>query len=122
MLEQIDEEVLPEPPPIVNAFGFGTNDLNDLSGLDDPVEYPLLPSVDTDDKEFGTHWVDYTDRGSRDVVLSGPVIGGWGPGRWFANRRNAWFWAVRKYGEERVKPMRQSLSRWSLLVKNLRAA
>lgn len=86
------------------------------------VEYPLIPWCDTTDDEFGSRWVNYSDRGPRDVVLSGPIIGGWGPGRWHKNRRVAYWRLVDKFGEERVKPMAQSKGRWSFLIKNLKEA
>lgn len=94
----------------------------DVESLDDAEQFPLLPWCDTTDDEFGTRWVDYSDRGPRDVVLSGPVIGGWGPGRWHKNRRVAYWRLVAQFGEDRVKQMRQSQGRWSFLVKNLRPA
>jgi hypothetical protein len=84
-------------------------------------EYAAIPWCDTPADELGNQWVDYSDRGPRDVVLSGPIIGGWGPGRWQKNRRIAYWFCVEKYGAERVKPTRQSTGRWSFLIKNLRS-
>lgn len=84
-------------------------------------DYPLIPWCDTPDAELGARWVDYSDRGPRDVVVSGPITGGWGPGRWQKNRRYAYWRLVEKYGEDRVKPMKQSIGRWSFLIKNLKA-
>lgn len=72
------------------------------------------------DLEAPTSWVAYSDRGPNDVVLSGPVIGGWGPGRWHQNRRIAFGWAIRKYGIDRVVATPQSNGRWSVLIKNLK--
>lgn len=89
--------------------------------LDDPEIYPMVPWLDASDSDFDSRWVDYCDRGPRDVVVSGPVLGGWGPGRWHKNRRVAYWRMVLKYGEDRVKPTRQSQGRWSFLIKNLRS-
>lgn len=93
----------------------------EVDSNDDTNEYPLIPWCDTTDDEFGNRWVDYVDRGPRDVVVSGPVTGGWGPGRWSKNRRVAYWRLVGKYGANRVKPTKQSQGRWSFLIKNLRA-
>lgn len=92
----------------------------DNEALDDPEVYPLIPWCDTSDDEFGYRWVDYVDRGPSDVVLSGPVTGGWGPGRWHSNRRVAYWRLVGKFGADRVKQTRQSEGRWSFLIKNLK--
>lgn len=89
--------------------------------FDDEDTYPLLPWCDSTDDEFGTRWVDYSDRGPNDVVLSGPVIGGWGGGRWHKNRRVAYWRLAGQFGEDRVKQMRQSQGRWSFLIKNLKS-
>ena len=94
----------------------------DYDELDNPDEFPLIPWCDSTDDEFGSRWVDYTDRGPRDVVLSGPVINGWGPGRWHKNRRIAYWRLVGQFGAHNVKQTRQSQGRWSFLVKNLRQA
>jgi hypothetical protein len=91
-----------------------------LESYDDYEMYPLLPGCDTPADEFGARWVDYTDRGPADVVLSRPVTGGWGPGRWHKNRRVAYWCCAAKYGVDRVKTTRQSDGRWSFLIKNLR--
>ena len=94
----------------------------DIEDLDNPEQYPLIPWCDTSDDEFGARWVDYTDRGPNDVVLSGPIIGGWGPGRWHKNRRIAYWCLVDKFGADCVKQTRQSEGRWSFLIKNLRVS
>jgi hypothetical protein len=94
--------------------------LDEVDGDDDSNEHPLIPWCDTTDDEFGARWVDYVDRGPRDVVVSGPVTGGWGPGRWHKNRRIAYWRLVGKFGADRVKPTKQSQGRWSFLIKNLR--
>lgn len=117
MLPMVDEGPYPE----------GTTDspgdlLLDPEGLDDEEIYPLIPGCDTNPNDFGFRWVDYSDRGPRDVVLSGPVIGGWGPGRWHKNRRVAYWRLVQQYGRDRVQVMRQSQGRWSFLIKNLKPA
>src|SRR5690349_4946433 len=99
--------------------------LTSIEGDDDidseeEEDLPLIPWCDTPEREFGERWVDYHDRGPLDVVLSGPITGGWGPNRWFPNRRHAYAWCVKQYGADRVKQMRQSHGRWSFLIKNLR--
>jgi hypothetical protein len=99
----------------------GEEFIDDYDELDMPEEYPLLPWCDSSNDEFGSRWVDYDDRGPRDVVISGPVTGGWGPGRWHTNRRIAYWRCVGKYGVDRVKQLRQSEGRWSFLIKNLKA-
>lgn len=66
--------------------------------------------------------ISYSTRSPRDVILSGPVVGGWGPGRYHRSRRVAFAALKEKYGEARVVPTRQVKGRWSFLVKNLRAA
>ncbi len=97
-----------------------SEEMDDGEVFDDPELYPLIPWCDTSSDEFGARWVDYTDRGPADVVVSGPVTGGWGPGRWHKNRRVAYWIAVKRYGDGRVKTMRQSEGRWGFLIKNLR--
>lgn len=91
-------------------------------GEDNEDLYPLIPWCDSTDDDFGNRWVDYSDRGPADAVISGPVIGGYGPGRWHKNRRIAYWVCAERYGVERVKQMRQSVGRWSFLIKSLRAA
>lgn len=100
----------------------GRPDVTTDDAYDDIDEYPFIPVIDATDDDFTTRWVDYVDRGPRDVVISGPIIGGWGPGRWHKNRRVAYWVAVDKYGEDRVKMTRQSSGRWSFLIKNLKQA
>lgn len=95
----------------------------DADGVLNIDEVPAVdPTIDTAiaDLEAPTSWVAYSDRGPMDVVLSGPVIGGWGPGRWHQNRRIAFGWALRTYGVDRVVATPQSNGRWSVLIKNLR--
>lgn len=94
---------------------------------------PEIPTLDSSPKELdvvakslemGAEHVPapYSVRGDSDVMLSGPVTGGWGPGRWFPNRSGALNWAVSKYGSARVVvPEAQSAGRWCLLIKNLRS-
>lgn len=61
----------------------------------------------------------YSDRGPRDVVLSGPLGENTkGIGRWFATGYEALDWARTKYGE-RVTLILEG-TRWAVLVKNLR--
>lgn len=97
----------------------------DADGNLNIAEVPAIePTIDTlvADLEAATSWVAYSDRGASDVVLSGPVIGGWGPGRWHQNRRIAFWWAIKKYGAHRVVATPQSTGRWSVLIKNLKVS
>lgn len=62
-------------------------------------------------------------RGEHDVVLSGPVIGGWGPGRYFRSKALAKRYLELKYGAERVRPAGGwTRGRWAYLIKDLRKA
>lgn len=61
-------------------------------------------------------------RGVRDVILSGPVGDALGTGRRFATKEEALYWAVDKYGEDRVKLLDyEGASRWAVLIKNLKS-
>lgn len=93
-------------------------------GLEDAEALePLVPTNDTAPSEFLDRFVEYGDRGPRDVILSGPVRGGGGPGRYQPNRRVAWEAAVAKYGANRVRPLGRDVhKRWALIVKNLKEA
>jgi hypothetical protein len=66
--------------------------------------------------------IPYPTRGPRDVVISGPTRGGWGPGRWMPNRYSARLRAVSMYGEARVLPVPYVEGRWAFLIRNLKAA
>ena len=113
-LTDLSEDEVTEYDPLLRA---NPEDFD----LDDPNMYPLKPGCDSLDKEFNERWVDYSPRGPRDVILSGPVLAGWGPGRYFSNRRAAYMWALTKYGKERVSRVRYTRGRWAFLIKNLRA-
>lgn len=67
----------------------------------------------------------YSDRGPRDVVLSGPlgkkVDSSKSPGRWFATGYDAFCWAEAKYGANRVTLILEEGTRWAVLVKNLKS-
>ena len=88
--------------------------------LDDPGVYPLMPGADTPERAFYERFVDYSDRGVRDVVLSGPVLAGWGPGRYFQSRRRAFQWCVEKYGEGKVTRVPYTKGRWAFLIRGLK--
>lgn len=88
---------------------------------DDPVLYPMKVTCDTTSKEFLDRFVDYNLRGKNDVVLSGPVISGWGPGKYYQNRMIAFKALAAKFGEHRVRFTEKNTSgRWSFVVKNLK--
>lgn len=85
-----------------------------------PDGIPLAREAGVDGLPIVGH---YTTRDSRDVVLSGPVLGkGKGPGREFTSAQAALEWARGKYGEDRVSlhNYREEAPRWAVLVKNLR--
>lgn len=118
MISELEDDIEELPSNTTDEYG----DVDLDADFDDSTEYPLIPFCDSTNDEFGARWVDYVDRGPRDVVLSGPVIGGWGPGRWHKNRRTAYWRLANQFGADRVKQMRQSQGRWSFLIKNLRQA
>ena len=65
----------------------------------------------------------YDARGPRDVVLSGPVYGGKGPGRYYGTKAKAYHAMVAKFGTDRVRRVDGPTGmRWAYLIKNLRAA
>lgn len=77
--------------------------------------------------------VSYSDRGPRDVVLSGPLgfkldgtqRTGRSGERWFPTEYEMLVWARGKYGEDRVRLVASSLppeeqARWAVLVRNLK--
>lgn len=109
-----------------------TLDLIDDEPLVDENDEPerLEPGILTTEAQLreaakpnGGLYVEYDVRGPRDVVLSGPVIGGWGPGRFHRNRRIAYFVLAEKYGEGRVRRLDGvTRGRWAYLIKNLREA
>lgn len=102
------DELVYEPPPDYRAY-----------------EAPE-PTIDTpegelkqaaDDERFYTK----AARGRNDVVISGPMWDGWGPGRYFRRRVHAYVWARAKYGPDRVVPLeRQTTGRWAYLIRGLK--
>lgn len=89
--------------------------------LDDPEIYPLVPTVDTTRREFQDRFVHYAGVGPNDAVLSGPVIGGWGPGRYHQSRRQAREWLEARFGRERVRETEGiSRGRWSFVIRDLK--
>jgi hypothetical protein len=100
-------------------------DLEEAGDATEEVEGPVevKPTIDTKERELEMGLVEYphTKRGPRDVVLSGPVIGGWGPGRYFRNRRLATRHFIDKYGHARVGMVGGATKgRWAVLIRNLR--
>lgn len=85
-------------------------------------ELPLEPTLDTTEKEFANRFVEYGGRGPNDIVLSGPITGGWGPGRWRQNRGHAYRDLVKRWGKDKVVITRQSAGRWSFLIKGMKNA
>lgn len=101
------------------------SDLDEEDDFEDlePEYDDFIPTLDSNSRalESGERSVTYVDRGPLDVVISGPVVGGWGPGRFHRSRRAAFSFVAEKYGAERVMPTKQSVGRWSFLIKNLKA-
>lgn len=94
-----------------------------ISEAEDEADEPLKPTIDTHPREFEEREVLYESgrRREGDVVLSGPLIGGWGPGRYFQNRRRAREWCVAKYGAARVWGVEKlQRGRWAYLIKGLK--
>lgn len=86
-----------------------------------PGVLTTLPELREAAKPDGNLYVNYTLRGPRDVVLSGPILGGWGPGRYYSSRRVAYFALVERFGENRVQFVDGlTRGRWGYLIKNLK--
>jgi hypothetical protein len=105
--------------------------LNKIKERADEVEMRELRKMDAlpAAEEAGVDGVpesmDYSVRGPRDVVLSGPLLGrSAGPGRMFTTPEEALYWAQDKYGMDRVKLIKPSEEavRWAVLVKNLKSS
>lgn len=63
-------------------------------------------------------------RGSRDVVISGPLVPATGPGRSFNTKEEAHHWAMDYYGERGLGVCLldyEGATRWAVLVKNLKS-
>lgn len=97
----------------------------------DVLKESTEPTIDTDpDSLAQMSAVDpngrfYTKamRGARDVVLSGPILGGWGPGRYHRSKAVALEWLRTKFGQERVRVLPGwTKGRWAYLIKDLRVA
>ncbi len=78
-----------------------------------------VPDLDSDPSGEGYN---YPTRGPLDVVVSGPLRGGWGPGRWMPSRQAAFTRMVNKYGAQRVVRVPAVAGRWAFLIKKLRVA
>ena len=88
-----------------------------------PIDLDKPPTIDTKQRILEDWLLVYphTQRGPNDVVISGPVIGGWGPGRYFRNRRLAIQHYIEKYGHARVGMVGgKTKGRWAVLIRNLR--
>ena len=109
--------------PTENADEDVIDDETCLAAMVD-VSEEVIPTLDEGPKEVKGDtdvYAPYSTRGPRDVMLSGPLPGGYPPGRWFASRIDAAAWAITKYGVSRVVvPEAQSKNRWCLLIKELR--
>lgn len=95
-------------------------DCEPLEKAGDEIDPPTItPNIDQDENDLSDLPVDYSERGPRDVVVSGPIFGGWGPNTKMPNRKAAYARCVQKYGVERVKNIPQSRGRWAFLIKDL---
>lgn len=110
-----------------DALPEGTHDYADEhfaeTPLIDDTPVALVPTIDTREAEFLEKEVHYQvgRRDPSDVVLSGPVIDGWGPGRYHQNRFFAMRHLVEKFGAHRVKRIEgQTKGRWAFLIKGLK--
>jgi hypothetical protein len=77
------------------------------------IDSELQPSEDTS-------IINYDIKGPNDVVISGPLTSGSGPGRTHASSREAYIRLCNKYGKNRVKSMKQDKHRWCYLIKDLK--
>lgn len=99
-----------------------TEEAND----DEPELEEVQPTVLTyqvalENSALDGYYAEASFRGPNDAIVSGPVAGGWGPGRWMPSKMVAYGWAMRKYGEDRVKWLpRSTRGRWAFLIKNLK--
>lgn len=87
----------------------------------DELEFlePVKPTIDDTEKKLEESEISYDSvRAVRDFVLSGPILGGWGPGRYHQNRARAEAWCKQKYGELNVKQLAGTTrGRWAFLIK-----
>lgn len=90
--------------------------------IEEELEFllPITPTIDTKQRDLEEKEADYSAsrRYTKDFVLSGPIIGGWGPGRYHQNRAIAEAWCKRKYGAANVKRLDGiTRGRWAFLIK-----
>ena len=95
----------------------------EINDEEDEDKLPIKPTIDTRQKDLEEREVLYDwVRQPGDVVLSGPVIGGWGPGRYHMNRLSAKKRLIKKFGANRIRDVPQTAGRWAFLVKGLQNA
>lgn len=95
----------------------------DATELEEEETLPIIPTIDTRQRDLEEREVAYAAgrREAGDVVVSGPIIGGWGPGRYFQNRMRAHQYCVAVYGADRVKELEgRTRGRWSFLISGLK--
>ena len=80
---------------------------------EDLEELPQVPTID-----YLPPVVDYSARGPDDFVVSGPLVGSDGPGRRFDSKREAYIWAIQKYGRARVTVIDAGEVRWACLIRS----
>lgn len=129
MNKELIEFIAENATPSEQLAAIGSKDFEDDADFNIYVEEgfskpKLVPTVDTKPEELAEAEVDYTKpiRGPRDVVLSGPVIGGWGPGRYIQSQAKAMEFFIEKFGAKRVSKLpRWTKGRWAVLIKDLKA-
>lgn len=88
---------------------------------EDELEFlePVKPTIDDTEKKLEESEISYDSvRAVKDFVLSGPILGGWGPGRYHKSRAVAEEWCRAKYGEANVKQLAGfTRGRWAFLIK-----
>lgn len=87
---------------------------------------PVLktPEYHLTDDEVEAMDIEYSTRGEKDWVISGPLGGhGKGPGRPFATLKQAWNWAKEKYGNRLMGRIAEATlfggNRWAFLIKGV---
>lgn len=110
--EELDFQYVDEPPS-------GDEWMDDPHPFDKSTE-PSIDSTPEQVAELDDRFYTLGMRKPEDVVLSGPIFNGWGPGRYFQSRRLAREWCQEKYGIERVGFVRVTSGRWAYLIRGLK--
>lgn len=93
--------------------------LEELAEVDEedglPEWFEEVPEIPTIDGQPAV--VDYSIRGPKDWVVSGPLEPWQGRGRQFPSEAAAYRWAVSKFGTSRVSRIYPGPNRWAFLIK-----